>query len=223
VSLGLETASRPGVRLIVCEASASSLADLRRGVVPCPVVLRHDLTRQAIDVLYDAAWLDADIRPSFREYDDLRLRLSAAPVDDDLNATRAILRGLAGGSEEELRRFTGVMAILGERPVMQADVAGALGKSTSSLRSWLSTVRRERSALPSFPGLNAHFVALHFVWRRERLRWPSRRAAAAAGFLDDRACASYLRYHVGQSAAQLLRAGGFDAQLSTVRRLFSIG
>jgi hypothetical protein len=106
--------------------------------------------------------------------------------------------------------------------VMQADVAGALGRSTSSLRSWLAAIRRERSALPSFPGLNAHFVALHLVWRRERLRWPIKRAAAAAGFSDDKACAGYLRYHLGQTTAQLLRAGGFNAQMTAVQHLFSL-
>src|SRR4051812_3326133 len=114
VSLGLETASRPGVRLIVCDASPSSMADLRRGVAPCPVVLRHDLTRPAIAALYEAASLDADIRPSFRGYDDLRARLAAPPVDNDSNATRAILRGLAECDLPELRDFAGVMAILGE-------------------------------------------------------------------------------------------------------------
>src|SRR4051812_34098364 len=76
VSAGLEAALRPEVRLIVCDLAADARYDLgtklRGSAPPCPVLLRHDLSRQAIDSLYEVARLDADVRPSFRGYDDLR-------------------------------------------------------------------------------------------------------------------------------------------------------
>lgn len=194
---------------------------MRGAPVPCPILLRHDLSRQAIASLYEVARLDADIRPSFREYDDLRHRLSENGRVDDTNATRAILSAFC--NERDRRRdFVATMAVLGERPVMQVHVAASLALSPSSLRAWLAAIRRESTRLPSFPRLNGHFVALHLVWRRERLGWSGKRAAHAAGFADDKACANYLRYHLGSTSGQLLRGGGFDARMTALTHLFQV-
>lgn len=223
VSSGLEAALRPEIRLIVCDLGGDARYDLGtklRGVsLPCPLLLRHDLSRQAIDSLYEVARIDADIRPSFREYDDLRRRLTDTARVDDTNATRAILSAFR--LEPGRRRdFVAVMAVLGERPVMQTTVATAMGLSTSSFRAWLASVRGASVRLPSFPRLNAHFVALHLVWRRERLCWSGKRAAIAGGFADDKACANYLRHHFGCTSGQLLRVGGFDARVTALLQLF---
>ena len=222
VSGGLLAALQPDVRLIVCDVASEVrfAAGLRNVNLPCPVVLRHDLSRQAIETLYDVAQLDADIRSSFRGYDDLRGQLRPMEADISGNATRAILRGLPTSADPRTRDFIAVMAVLGERPVMQGDVGRSLMMSSSSFRAWLATLRGKARALPAFPSLNAHFVALHILWRRERLGWSSKRAAFGAGFEGDKPCARYLRYHLGASAGQLLRAGGFDARMTATRQVF---
>ena len=225
VSDGLQVAMRPDVRLIVCDLASEGLdhrliASLRRAPVPCPVILRHDLDRRAIDVLYEVARVDADVRPSFRGYDDLRGQLESRNADGDPSATQAILRHFPVVPDPRVRDFIAVMAVLGERPVMQARVASALAMSSSSFRSWLALLRSRARSLPPFPRLNAHFVALYVVWRRERLAWSGKRAAAASGFPDEQRCANYLRYHLRASSGQLTRAGGFDARMTVVRELF---
>src|SRR5437868_6561981 len=86
---GLEAASRPEVRLIVCDVATDqyrALADIRHADLPCPLLLRHDLSRLAIDSLYDLSRMDADVRPSFRDYDDLGVRLTRALSGNDSNA-----------------------------------------------------------------------------------------------------------------------------------------
>ena len=222
VSAGLLAASRSDARLIVCDVAQDTRIGfgLRGAEIPCPLVLRHDLNRQAIDVLCDVARLDADIRPSFRGYDDLAAHLGD-PGGEERNATRVILRGIAPADGLRVRDLITVMAVLGERPVMQGSVARSLGMSSSSFRAWLGTLRQAAVALPPFPRLNAHFVALHFVWRRERLGWTGKRSADAAGFADDKACANYFRYHLGATGGQLLRSGGFDARMTAARHIFA--
>lgn len=222
VSIGLLAASRPDVRLIVCDVAcdAGLVSGLRNAELPCPLVLRHDLSRQAIEALYGVAQLEGDIRSSFRGYDDLRECLAPAATVPEGNATRAILRGLPPEGNARTRDFLAVMAVLGERPVMQNRVGHALLMSSTSFRAWLASLRHEMRMLPSYPRLNAYFVALHLVWRRERLGWSGKRAASAAGFETDKACANYLRYHLGASGGQLLRAGGFDARMTALRQLF---
>jgi hypothetical protein len=222
VSAGLEAALRPEVRLIVCDVPVHRARNdswsFRDSVVPCPLLLRHDLDRRAIDALYDMARTDADIRSSFRQYDDLRLHLTTG--GNAGNATRAILRALPAVDEPRLRDFIAIMAVLGERPVMQAAASDALGLSTSAFRAWLGDLRRGRASLPPFPRLNAHFVAAHLLWRRGHLGWSTKRAAAAAGFADEKACANYLRYHLAATASRLLREGGFDARVTVLMQLF---
>jgi hypothetical protein len=222
VSAGLLAASRSEARLIVCDvASVTRIGiGLRHAEIPCPLVLRHDLSREAIDALCDVARLDADIRPSFRDYDDLAHHLGDRG-HDERNATREILRGIAPADGSRVRDFITVMAVLGERPVMQSIVARSLAMSSSSFRAWLARLRQAAPALPAFPRLNAHFVALHLVWRRERMGWTGKRSAATAGFADDKACANYLRYHLGATGGQLLRAGGFDARMTAARHIFA--
>jgi hypothetical protein len=222
---GLLAASRQGVALIVCSTDGATqkrlVSELRESPPPCPLLLRHDLSRQSIDALYGVSRIEADIRSSYRAYDDLRARLASAALGNDANATCAILRGLDVPTQSVLRDFIAVMAVMGERPVMQKRVALAMARSASSFRAWLATVRETRPHVPSFPRINAHFVALHLIWRRERLEWTAMRAAAAAGFADDKASGSYLRYHLGRTGAQLLRAGGFDARMTATRQLFT--
>jgi hypothetical protein len=225
VMAGLDAASHHGARLIVCDvneadASRKLVASLRETALVCPLLLRHDLSRQSIEVLYSVSAFDVDARSSFRAYDDLGARLSDAARGNDANATCAILAGVAAPREAKVREFIGVMAILGERPVMQSRVAHALLRSASSFRAWLTTLRESYPGMPAFPRLNAHFVALHLVWRRERLGWTGKRAAAAAGFSDDKTCANYLRYHLGKTAPQILRSGGFDARMTVLRQMF---
>ena len=222
VDLGLAAASHPDVRLVVCDAASGGrvVSDLRHAEIPCPLLLRHDLSRQAIDALYDVALLDADIRPSFRDYDDLATHLTPGSTEIDGNATRAILRALMSVTDPRTRDFLAVMSVLGERPVMQDRVSRSLMMSSSSFRAWLASLRRENKAMPAFPGLNAHFVTLHLLWRRSRLGWSAKRAAVAAGFGDDKACANYVRYHLGATATQLERAGGFDARVTATQQLF---
>jgi hypothetical protein len=225
VSAGLEAASRPEIRLIVCDVATDArrgLADLRHADLPCPLLLRHDLSRQSIDSLYDVSRMTGDVRTSYRDYDDLGVRLSRPPSTDDSNATRAILRAFAAATDRRLRDFVALMAILGERPVMQSVVANALAMSPSSFRAWLAGLRDRCRHVPPFPRLNAHFVALHVVWRRDRLGWTAKRAAGASGFLDDKTCGNYLRYHLGATSGQLLRAGGFDAHVTAVTQLFCL-
>jgi len=217
-------ASVPEVRLIVCDVATvqyRGLADIRHAELPCPLLLRHDLSRLAIDSLYDVSRMEADVRPSFRDYDDLGLRLRASGADDS-NATRAILRAFGSATDRRLRDFVALMAVLGERPVMQSVVARAMSMSASSSRAWLAALRERCRNVPPFPRLNAHFVALHVVWRRERLGWTAKRAAGASGFSDDKACGNYLRYHLGTTGRQLVRAGGFDAHVTAVTNLFCL-
>jgi hypothetical protein len=222
VSAGLHAAQRPDVQLVVCDPPPGAHEDLatslRSASVLCPVLLRHEVDRDAVRLLYGLAGASADIRSSFRRYDDLRERLRSAPRHNDTNATLAILRGRPAANPR-LRDFIGVMAILGERPVMQSAVAGALGCSASSLRSWIAAVRRDNASMPSFPVINAHFVGLHYVWRRERLGWNGKAAAAAAGFADGKACGNYLRYHVARTRSRLLRTGGFDAWMTATTQI----
>jgi hypothetical protein len=222
VSGGLLAASRPDVRLIVCDVAGDArlVAGLRNADIPCPLILRHDLSRQAIEALYAVSHVDADIRSSFRGYDDLRGHLESAATGAGGNATQAILRALTPTADARAREFIVVMAVLGERPVMQELVGHSLMMSSSSFRAWLASLRGATRRLPSFPRLNAHFVALHLLWRRERLGWIGKRAALAAGFDGDKACANYLRYHLGATGGQLLRAGGFDARMTATRQLF---
>jgi hypothetical protein len=222
VGAGLLVASRSDARLIVCDVALDAHigSGLRHAEIPCPIVLRHDLSREAIGVLCDVARLDADIRLSFRGSDDLAAQLGDLAGRGEGNATREILRGIAPADGSRVRDFIGVMAVLGEQPVMQTQVARPLAMSSSSFRAWLALLRRAAVALPPFPRLNAHFVALHLLWRRERLGWTGKRSAAAAGFADDKACANYLRYHLGATGGQLLRGGGFDARMTAARHLF---
>ena len=213
------------MRLIVCDVASNpirGIAELRHAELPCPLLLRHDLSRLAIDSLYDVSRMDADVRPSFRDYDDLTSRLSRAASLDDSNATRAILRAFGSATDRRLRDFIALMAVLGERAVMQTVVARALNMSPSSFRAWVAGLREQCPQVPSFPRLNAHFVALHIIWRRERLGSTAKRAAALAGFADHKTCANYLRYHLGTTDRQLLRAGGFDAHVTAVTKLFCL-
>jgi hypothetical protein len=225
MNAGLLAASQPDVGLIVCDAGTDAylVPGLRHAVIPCPVVLRHDLSRRAIEALYGVSRLDADIRPSFRGYDDLRAHLAGTTAGIEENATREILRRIAPAPGSRLREFVAVMAVLGERPVLQGEVARSLMMSPSSFRTWLASVRRGMEGLPSFPRLNAHFVALHLLWRRERLGWSGKRAAAVAGFGSDKTCANYLGYHLAATGGQLLRSGGFDARMTAAKQLFATG
>jgi hypothetical protein len=224
-SAGLEAASRTDVALIVCDVPDGRARernwDFRDSVIPCPLLLRHDLNQRAIDALYEVARTDADIRPSFRPYDDLKAHLMGR--GDSENATRAILRALPSSDDPRLRDFIAVMAVLGERPVMQSRASQSLCLSTSAFRAWLAAIRRRCHGLPSFPRLNAYFLAAHLTWRRERLGWSAKRAAAAAGFPDEKGCANYLRYHLGATSGRLLREGGFDARVTALTHLFSRG
>lgn len=222
VSAGLHAAERPDVQLVVCDPAPGSREDLaarlRSASVLCPVLLRHEVDRDAVRLLYGLSASTADIRSSFRPYDDLRERLRSAPRHNDGNATMAIFRAMSV-SNARLRDFIGVMAILGERPVMQSAVASALGCSSSTLRTWISALREDNARMPTFPVLNAHFVALHYAWRRERLGWNGKLAAGAAGFPDGKACGNYLRYHLGNTGPQLLHTGGFDACMTATRQM----
>ncbi|HET9426530.1 MAG TPA: hypothetical protein VFO55_14255 [Gemmatimonadaceae bacterium] len=223
---GLDAASRSAARLLVFDlgtgrAPGSPLRHcLQSAPIPCPVLLRHDMGPDTISALYGVAQLDADIRPSFRRYDDLEDRLRTAPRQNDMNATWAILRELSRIVDPRMREFVGVMTILGERRVLQSLLVAALGSSRSSFRKWLAEERSDAGRLPSYPTLNAHFVALHWLWRRERLRWTAKRASASAGFTEEKACANYLRYHVGRTGTQLLREGGFDARMTATAQIF---
>jgi hypothetical protein len=222
VSAGLRAAEQPGVQLVVCDPAPGSREDLvtrlRSASLFCPVLLRHEVDRDAVRLLYGLANAGADIRSSFRPYDDLRERLRSAPRRNDANATLAILRAISVGNYR-LRDFIGVMAVLGERPVMQSAVGAALGCSASSLRSRIAAWRADNSRMPSFPVLNAYFVALHYLWRRECLGWGGKLAAGAAGFADGKACGNYLRYHLSRTGPQLLRTGGFDACLTATAQM----
>ena len=226
VSDGIEAASRPEVSLIVCDVAGEpghGLLGLRHSYLPCPVVLRHDVGRQSIDALYEVARMEVDVRPSYRDYDDLGSRLSNGTPGNDINATRAILREFCGVTSQRLRDLVAVMAVMGERPVMQNAVASALGLSVSSFRVWLGEFRRCCDPVPAFPRLNAEFVALHVAWRREKLGWTAKRAAAASGFADDKACSNYLRYHLGARIGRFRRNGGFDARMTEVKNLLCVG
>src|SRR5688572_23613906 len=64
-------------------------------------------------IVCDVARLDADIRSSFRGYDDLAAQLGD-PGGDERNATREILRGIAPADGSRVRDFIAVMAVLGE-------------------------------------------------------------------------------------------------------------
>lgn len=226
---GLHAASRPEVQLLVCDLRLNGAADaqlvdrIRATRLPCPLLLRHDVSRETVAMLYGLAQCDADIRSSYRPYDDLSARIRSSAHSNDGNATPTILRRLTCIVDPRTRDFIGIMAILGERPVMQADVASALGLSRSSFRKWLADRRAVSIDLPRFPKINALFVALHLIWRRERLGWNGKRAAAGAGFDDEKGCANYIRYHLGRTSSQVMRAGGFDALMTAVLQMFSPG
>jgi hypothetical protein len=226
VDAGIHTAAQSAAQLLVVDLHNDALkgetwAPCLREAMPCPLIVRHDVNRKSVAALYELANVDADIRSSFRRYDELCDRVRTATSHNDANATPVILRCLSRVAHADIRDFIGVMAILGERPVMQGEVAATLGLSVSSFRRWLSDRRVDTPALPRFPTANAVFVALHFMWRRERLGWPAKRAASAGGFADEKSSANYLRYHLGKTTGQLARAGGFDALMTHTVQLFS--
>jgi hypothetical protein len=51
--------------------------------------------------------------------------------------------------------------------------------------------------------------------------WHGKRAAAAAGFADEKACGNYIRYHLGKTSGQVMRAGGFDGLMTAAVQMFS--
>lgn len=215
-------------RLLVCDVTALRAAmpgelsgRIRSGGLRCPVVLRHDASAAAARELYHLARLQGDVRVSFREYDDLNLRLQAVAMAGDSTATLGILRCIEDRLPVSCREPIGILVMLCERRVTQTTAARAMGFSPSTLREWLARTRDEMPRLPRFPRLNATLLALHLLWKRERFAWNAKMTSRNAGFQDEKSCSNYLRYHLGKTERQLTNAGGYVRLLAIVTDWFT--
>lgn len=195
-------------------------AFVRASALPCPMIVRHGATTFAAReiALLAGAGAGAGLHVSLRAYDAIGMFAYGRDRWPG-NATLTVLAGFDGRPELPVE-IIALLTILCERRVMQADVARAMGISSSGMRLHLSQLRKRFPEFPRFPTANAAVLALHVLWRRERLGWTAKRAAALAGFPSEKACANYLNYHLDASSTQLMHGGGFASLLEVVRRWF---
>lgn len=106
-----------------------------------------------------------------------------------------------------LKREAIAAAVLGRRRSHLIDLARVCGLPTRTLQWRFERYAGGATTVSCVLGLS---LALHTVWRMERLGWTLKRCAAEAGFHDAHCLSAYVQRHVGQRPRELMHGNGFD-------------
>lgn len=185
---------------------------LKAGADAAPLVLRTDLTAQALmelpllaeELTTQPVWV------SFRQHEPLEDLLNSASIAGPLCATFDILRATLRFVPPLGQAAFGATVVACRRKVLRGEVHGALGMGKDKLRRIYNAC-----GLPSFSTINAELLAAHVVAGAER-GLSAEACAWRAGFADVGALDKYLNYHFSQGLEAIRRDGGLAVRLESI-------